>query len=192
MKGGEHALHRIAPFVRWCGELQLQPNYSRSRHHIFEHLLIYVLGGSAEYWVGRRVWHLGPGDLLLVPPRAPTVVRTGNVNPMWYRFIRFDFDFQGDYDRRPMNSRETGASSYRLRTTPIPPGMRLPRKINIGDDPRVALLFERVIRETEAKAAGYELIVRAGLCPASRIWLNPEVEFVRLGPEVIWSIGGLS
>ena len=29
-------------------------------------------------------------------------------------------------------------------------------------------------------------------CPASRIWLNPEVEFVRLGPEVIWSIGGLS
>jgi hypothetical protein len=37
----------------------------------------------------------------------------------------------------------------------------------------------------------YVMGVDAG-CPASRIWLNPEVEFVRLGPEVIWSIGGLS
>jgi hypothetical protein len=41
-------------------------------------------------------------------------------------------------------------------------------------------------------AAQCEPLAAEAACPASRIWLNPEVEFVRLGPEVIWSIGGLS
>ncbi|MCX6900144.1 MAG: AraC family transcriptional regulator [Verrucomicrobia bacterium] len=163
MRDEEHALHRIAPFVRWCGELRLPPNYSRGQHHIFEHLFIFVVDGYAEYRVGRRSWHLSPGDLLLVPPGVVTAARTGNENPMRYRFIRFDFDFVGDYDRRPMNSLESGAGRYPKRTPPMPARLRLPRKINIRDDPRVALLFDRVILETEAKEPGYELFVRASL-----------------------------
>lgn len=163
MNTKKHALHRIAPFVRWCGELQFQPNYCRAPHHIFEHLFVYVLGGHADYSVGGHMWRLGKGDLLLVPPRVPTSIRTGAKDPLWYRFIRFDLAFYDDYERRPMNSREPGARRVRRRTAALPPGMRLLRRVNVSDDSRVPLLFDRVIHEAERKSPGYELMVRACL-----------------------------
>ena len=156
-------LNSMAPFVRWCGELRLPANYSRPEHFIYDHLFVYVLGGHADYRVGDRNWQLGPGDLLLVPPGAPTTVRTGDHHPMWYRFIRFDFDFAGDYERRPMNSREPGARRHAVRNTTLPAGLRLPRKLQIGHDLRVPLLFDRAISEMERKEPGYELMVRTAL-----------------------------
>lgn len=156
-------LHRIAPFVRWTGEVHVPVGYCRKRRYIFDNIFVYVLGGSAEYQVGDRWLTLSTGDLLLVPAGVPTVLRTGEQDPLWFRFMRFDFDFAGDYEARPMDSLAPKARRYQSRTPAAPPELKLPCKINLRDDPRVPLLFDRVIHETEVKAPGYELMVRAGL-----------------------------
>lgn len=156
-------LHRIAPFVRWTGEVRVPVNYYRKRRYIFDQIFVYVLDGWGEFHIGGKWVRVAAGDLLLVPAGTPTMLRTGGREPMWFRFIRFDYDFAGDYEARPMDSLTPEARRYPARTPPAPPELRLPRKINIRDDPRVPLLFDRVIRETEAKAPGYELMVRACL-----------------------------
>jgi AraC-like DNA-binding protein len=156
-------LHRIAPFVRWTGEVRVPAGYFRKRRYIFDQILLYVLNGGAEFHIrGKRV-RIAAGDLLLIPAGTPTTLRVGPREPMWFRFIRFDYDWAGDYETRPMDSLTPEARRYPSRTPAAPHGLKLPRKINVRDDPRVPLLFDRVIREAEEKAPGYELMVRAGL-----------------------------
>jgi len=106
---------------------------------------------------------IAAGDLLLIPAGTPTMLRTGDQEPLWFRFIRFDYDWAGDYETRPMDSLTPAARRYRWRTPPAPRQLKLSRKLHVADDPRVARIFDRVIREAEAKAPGYELMVRAGL-----------------------------
>ncbi|MBI5686029.1 MAG: helix-turn-helix transcriptional regulator [Verrucomicrobia bacterium] len=156
-------LHRIAPFVRWTGEVRVPTGYFRKRRYIFDQILVYVLSGWGEFQIRGKWVHIGAGDLLLIPAGTPTMMRTGDREPMWFRFMRFDYDFVGDYEQRPMDSLTPASRRYRWRTPAAPPGLKLPRKINIADDPRVALIFDRVIHEAETKAPGYELMVRAGL-----------------------------
>ena len=62
-----------------------------------------------------------------------------------------------------MDSLTPEARRYPMRAPPAPKGLKLPLKINVKDDPRVPLLFDRVIREAEEKPPGYELMVRACL-----------------------------
>lgn len=157
------ALHRIAPFVRRVGEIRLPPAYAREWLSIYEQALIYVLDGQAEFRMGGKKLRIVPGDLLLVPAGTPTMLCTGKDAPVWLRFMRFDYDFAGDYDVRPLNSLETEAHGYRCHTPPAPPSLKLPRRMNVRDDPRVALLFDSAICEVEEKAPGYELMVRAYL-----------------------------
>ena len=156
-------LHRIAPFVRWTGEVRVPTGYFRKRRYIFDQIFVYVLSGWGEFQIRGKWVRIAAGDLLLVPARTPTMLRTGEREPLWFRFIRFDYDFAGDYEVRPMDSLTSKARRYLSRTPSAPPGLKLPRKINVRDDSRVALLFDRVIREAEEKAPGYELMVRAGL-----------------------------
>lgn len=156
-------LHRMAPFVRWTGEVRVPTGYFRKRRYIFDQIFVYVLSGWGEFQIRGKWFRIAAGDLLLVPAGTPTMLRTGEREPMWFRFIRFDYDFAGDYEVRPMDSLTPEARRYPSRTPVAPPGLKLPRKINVRDDARVPLLFDRVIRETEEKAPGYELMVRACL-----------------------------
>jgi AraC-like DNA-binding protein len=150
-------LHRVAPFVRWT------TGYFRKRRYIFDQIFVYVLNGWGEFHIRGKWVRVSAGDLLLVPAGTPTMLRTGPREPMWFRFIRFDYDWAGDYETRPMDSLTPAARRYPWRTPPAPTKLKLPRKTNVGDDPRVPLLFDRVIHEAETKAPGYELMVRAGL-----------------------------
>jgi len=138
-------------------------NYFRKRRYIFDQIFIYVLSGWAEFQIRGKWIRSGAGDLFLIPAGTPTMLRTGAREPLWFRFIRFDYDWAGDYEARPMDSLTAKARRYPSRTPPSPTGLKLPRKLNLRDDPRVSLLFDRVIRETEVKAPGYELMVRACL-----------------------------
>ncbi|MCX6906718.1 MAG: AraC family transcriptional regulator [Verrucomicrobia bacterium] len=156
-------LHRIAPFVRWTGEVRVPTGYFRKRRYIFDQILVYVLSGWGEFQIRGKWVRISAGDLLLIPAGTPTMLRTGDREPMCFRFIRFDYDFAGDYEVRPMDSLTPKARRYPWRTPAAPRELRLPRKINVADDPRVAMLFDRVIHEAETKAPGYELMVRAGL-----------------------------
>jgi AraC-like DNA-binding protein len=156
-------LHRIAPFVRWTGEVRVPVGYFRKRRYIFDQIFVYVLDGWGEFHIRNKWVRLSAGDLLLIPAGTPTMLRTGDREPMWFRFIRFDYDWAGDYETRPMDSLTAESRRYRWRTPAAPRELKLPRKINMADDPRVPLLFDRVIHEAETKAPGYELMVRAGL-----------------------------
>ena len=156
-------LHRIAPFVRWTGEVRVPPGYFRKRRYIFDQIFIYVLSGWAEFFVRNKWVRVSAGDLYLIPAGTPTMLRTGDREPMWFRFIRFDYDWAGDYQTRPMDSLAAAARRYPWRTPNAPAALKLPRKIHIADDPRVPLLFDRIIHAAEMKAPGYELMVRAGL-----------------------------
>ena len=156
-------LHRIAPFVRWTGEVRVPTGYFRKRRYIFDQIFVYVLNGWGEFQIGGEWVRVSTGELLLVPAGTPTVLRTGDQEPMWFRFIRFDYDWAGDYEERPMDSLTAEARRYASRTPSAPTELKLPFKIKLDDDPRVPLLFDRVIRETEEKAPGYELMARACL-----------------------------
>jgi AraC-like DNA-binding protein len=156
-------LHRIAPFVRWTGEVRVPTGYFRKRRYIFDQIFVYALSGWGEFQIRGKWLRIGAGDSLLIPAGTPTMLRTGDREPLWFRFIRFDYDWAGDYETRPMDSLTTAARRYPWRTPPAPAKLTLPRKINAADDPRVALLFDRVIHEAETKAPCYELMVRAGL-----------------------------
>ncbi|MCX7826291.1 MAG: AraC family transcriptional regulator [Verrucomicrobiae bacterium] len=156
-------LHRMAPFVRWTGEVRVPVNYFRKRRYIFDQIFVYVLNGWGEFHIRGKWVRVSAGDLMLIPAGTPTMLRTGPREPMWFRFMRFDYDFAGDYEQRPMDSLTPSARRYRWRTPPAPAKLKLPLKINVADDPRVPLLFDRVIHEAETKAPGYELMVRAGL-----------------------------
>ena len=159
----DRTLHRMAPFVRWTGEVRVPVNYFRKRRYIFDQIFVYVLRGWGEFQIRNKWVRISAGDLLLIPSGTPTMLRTGEREPLWFRFIRFDYDWAGDYEVRPMDSLTPAARRYRSRTPPAPQGLKLPRKISIADDPRVPLLFDRVIHETELKAPGYELMVRTCL-----------------------------
>lgn len=156
-------LHRIAPFVRWTGEVRVPTGYFRRRRYIFDQILVCALSGWGEFHIRGKWVRVAAGDLLLIPAGTPTMLRTGDREPMWFRFIRFDYDWAGDYETRPMDSLAPAARRYPWRTPPAPRGLKLPRSVRVADDPRVALLFDRVIHEAETKAPGYELMVRAGL-----------------------------
>jgi|GEM_PF-3255213 len=156
-------LHRIAPFVRWTGEVRVPPGYFRKRRYIFDQIFVYGLSGWGEFHIRGKWVRIADGDLLLIPAGTPTMLRVGSREPLWFRFIRFDYDWAGDYETRPMDSLTREARRYPWRTPPAPRELKLPRKINVRDDPRVPLLFDRVIREAEEKAPGYELMTRAGL-----------------------------
>ncbi len=160
---GNWTLHRIAPFVRWTGEVRVPVGYFRKRRYIFDQIFVYVLSGWGEFQIRGKWVRIVAGDLLLVPAETPTMLRTGEREPLWFRFVRFDYDFAGDYEVRPMDSLTAKARRYRSHTPAAPRGLKLARKINVCDDPRVALLFDRVIREAEEKAPGYELMVRGCL-----------------------------
>lgn len=156
-------LHRVAPFVRWTGEVRVPTGYFRKRRYIFDQIFVYVLSGWGEFQIRGKWTRISAGDLLLIPAGTTTMMRTGDREAMWFRFIRFDYDWAGDYETRPMDSLTRKARRYRWRTPTAPRELKLPRKVNIADDPRVALIFDRVIHEAETKAPGYELMVRAGL-----------------------------
>ena len=159
----DHPLHRIAPFVRWTGEVRVPTGYFRKRRYIFDQIFVYALSGWGEFQIQGKWVRIAAGDLLLIPAGTPTMLRTGDREPLWFRFIRFDYDWAGDYETRPMDSLTPRARRHPWRTPPAPRELKLPRKINMAADPRVALLFDRVIHEAETKAPGYELMVRAGL-----------------------------
>ena len=156
-------LHRIAPFVRWTGEVRVPTGYFRKRRYIFDQIFVHVLNGWGEFHICNKWVRISAGDLLLIPAGTPTMLRTGDREPMWFRFIRFDYDWAGDYQARPMDSLTAAARRYPWRTPAAPRELKLLRKLHVADDPRVPLLFDRVIHEAELKAPGYELMVRAGL-----------------------------
>lgn len=159
----EWTLHQIAPFVRWTGEVRVPVRYFRKRRYIFDQIFVYALNGWGEFHIRGKWVRIAAGDLLLIPAGTPTMLRVGPREPLWFRFIRFDYDWAGDYEVRPMDSLTAKARRYRSCTPAAPSGLKLPRRINVRDDPRVPLLFDRVIREAEEKAPGYELMTRAGL-----------------------------
>ena len=156
-------LHRIAPFVRWTGEVRVPTGYFRKRRYIFDQIFVYVLSGWGEFQIRNKWIRASAGDLMLIPAGTPTMLRIGDRESMWFRFIRFDYDWAGDYETRPMDSLTPKARRYPWRTPAPPKELRLPLKIHVADDPRIPVLFDRVIQEVETKAPGYELMVRAGL-----------------------------
>jgi len=135
----------------------------RKRRYILDQILVYGLNGWGGFHTHGKWVCIAAGDLLLIPTGTPTMLQVGPREPLSFRFIRLDYDWAGDYETRPVNSLTTEARRYPWHTPAALRELTLPRKINLRDDPRVPLLFDRVIREAEEKARGWELMVRAAL-----------------------------
>ncbi len=159
------SLHELSPFVRVCGEFQLPPGFRRNPYFIYEHEFIYVVTGEARYQIGKTVYRLAPGDLLLVPPGVITSSWNDFAAPLRFLAVHFDFHFCGGYQSLPLRSTKRTASElskiHKLPATA--PTLLLPRKVNVANEPRVKLLFERMIAEVANKARGHELAAKACL-----------------------------